>query len=527
MLIARTCLGGMVTAPHHLAAETGASVLREGGNAIEAMIAAAATIAVTYPHMNGIGGDGFWLIARAGAPPVAIEACGPAAALASAEAYRAEGLKSVPLRGPKAAVTVAGAVAGWSKAREVSKALGGRLPLKRLLEDAIRYAHDGVPVSSSVAFRARLRWPELSCISGYAETFGQDGPLREGAILKQPKLAATLQRLAGAGLDDFYRGDLARSMADDLEAAASALRLDDLEAFMVRFVEPLNTRLRAGNVYNLPPPTQGVTTLMILKLFERLGVVESDTFEHLHGLVESTKRAYLVREAALGDPIRMSIDCRDWLEEPFIAREAAKIDCDRAAPWPHPSGEGDTIWMGAADAQGTVVSYIQSIFKDFGSGIVLPGTGVLWQNRGFGFSLKPGPNELGPRRLPFHTLNPALARLDDGRTLAFGTMGGDGQPQTLATIFTRHVVYGQDMQAAITSPRWFLGSRWGAPEPTLNLENRYKDEIVAEMKNAGHRVELVRSFDELMGHAGMVSIDRGGVIRAASDPRADGSCAGI
>ncbi|MBU1210692.1 MAG: gamma-glutamyltransferase family protein [Alphaproteobacteria bacterium] len=526
MLTARTCLGGMITAPHHLAAETGASVLREGGNAIEAMIAAAATIAVTYPHMNGIGGDGFWLIARAGAPPVAIEACGPAAGLASAEAYRAQGLKAVPLRGPMAAVTVAGAVAGWSKALEVSKAAGGRLPMRRLVEDAVRYARDGVPVSSSVAFRSRLRWPELSRICGYTETFGPNGPLQEGAILKQPKLAATLQRLTAAGLDDFYRGDLARSMAADLEAAGSALRLDDFEAFKARFVEPLNTRLRAGNVYNLPPPAQGVTTLMILKLFERLGVEEGDSFEHLHGLVESAKRAYLVRDAGLGDPTRMSVDCRDWLDDAFIAREAGRIDRERAAPWPHPSGDGDTIWMGAADAQGTVVSYIQSIFKDFGSGIVLPDTGVLWQNRGFGFSLKPGPNELGPRRLPLHTLNPALARLDDGRTLAFGTMGGDGQPQTLATIFTRHVLFGQDMQAAITSPRWFLGSRWGAPEPMLNLESRYEEGLVDAMKTAGHRVELVAPFDELMGHAGMLSIDRGGVIRAACDPRADGSCAG-
>lgn len=527
MLIARTCLGGMVTAPHHLAAETGAAVLREGGNAIEAMIAAAATIAVTYPHMNGIGGDGFWLIARAGAPPVAIEACGPAAALASAEAYRAEGLKSVPLRGPKAAVTVAGAISGWSKALEVSKAAGGKLSLTRLLDDAICYARNGVPVSSSVAFRARLRWAQLSPVSGYAETFGQDGPLQEGAILKQPKLAATLARLIDAGLDDFYRGDLARSMAADLETAGSALRLGDFEAFNARFVEPLHARLSVGDVYNLPPPTQGVTTLMILKLFERLSVQQGESFEHFHGLVESAKRAYLVRDAALGDPNRMTVDCRDWLDDAFIAHEAARIDSARAAPWPHPSGDGDTIWMGAADAQGTVVSYIQSIFKDFGSGVVLPGTGVLWQNRGFGFSLNPGPNELGPGRLPFHTLNPALARLHDGRTLAFGTMGGDGQPQTLATIFTRHIHFGQDMQAAITAPRWFLGSNWGAANPTLNLESRYDGGLVKAMQRAGHAIEMVEPYDELMGHAGIVSIDGAGVIRGATDPRADGACAGI
>lgn len=526
MLRARTCLGGMITAPHFLAAETGAAILREGGNAIEAMIAAAATIAVTYPHMNGIGGDGFWLISRPGTPPVAIEACGPSAALSSAEAYRAEGLTAVPARGPKAAATVAGAIAGWAKAFECSQSDGGRLPLSRLFEDAIRYARHGVPVSSSVAFRARLRWSELSPICGYLEAFGQDGPLQEGSILKQPHLAETFERLLQAGLDDFYRGDVARSIASDLEAAGSDLRLSDLEAFQSKYVEPLKTRLAVGDVYNLPPPTQGVTTLMILRLFEQLGVQHAESFEHHHGLVEATKRAYLKRDRNLGDPARMTSDCRQWLEQATIERETAKIDPARALPWPHISVDGDTIWMGAADAEGTVVSYIQSLFKDFGSGVVLPGTGIVWHNRGYGFSLQPGPNELGPSRLPFHTLNPALARLDDGRTLAFGTMGGDGQPQTLATIFSRHVLFGGDMQASITAPRWFLGSNWGAPKTTLNLECRFEESLVERLQAAGHQIEMVRAYDELMGHAGMVSIDRNGVIRAATDPRADGACAG-
>lgn len=525
MLRVRTCLGGMLTAPHHLAAETGAGILREGGNAIEAMVAAAATIAVTYPHMNGIGGDGLWLISRAGQRPVAIQACGPAATLASADSYRAEGLEAVPLRGPKAAITVAGAIAGWQKALEVAAQAGGRLPMKRLLQDAIDYAREGMPVSSSVAFRARLRWAELSKVSGYKQTFGQNGPLREGDTLKQPALAATLERLLEAGLDDFYRGDIARSMAADLEAAGSTLRLNDLEAFSAIRVEPLQIRAASGEVYNLPPPTQGVTTLMIIKLFERLGIESAETFQHLHGLVEATKRAYLLR-GALGDPARMNEDCNRWLEDTSIATQVSAIDRAKASPWPHPTREGDTIWMGAADAQGNVVSYIQSLFKDFGSGVVLPGTGVLWQNRGFGFSLHPGPNELGPRRMPFHTLNPALARLSDGRTLAFGTMGGDGQPQTLATIYSRHVLFGQDMQTAITAPRWFLGSNWGAPAPTLNLESRYDPALVEAMQNAGHLVELVQPFDELMGHAGMVSIDKSGVICGASDPRSDGACAG-
>jgi gamma-glutamyltranspeptidase/glutathione hydrolase len=183
--------------------------------------------------------------------------------------------------------------------------------------------------------------------------------------------------------------------------------------------------------------------------------------------------------------------------------------------------------MGAADGEGRVVSYIQSIFWEYGSGLVLPETGVVWQNRGASFTLAEGPNALGPGRLPLHTLNPALARLKDGRTLAYGTMGGEGQPQTQAAIFTRHVGFGMDMQAAVTAPRWVLGRTWGAQITNLRLEDRFSPSLVKALKAAGHEVEAVGSFDDLMGHAGMISVDPRGVISAATDPRADGTCASV
>jgi oxamate amidohydrolase len=183
--------------------------------------------------------------------------------------------------------------------------------------------------------------------------------------------------------------------------------------------------------------------------------------------------------------------------------------------------------MGAADADGCVVSFIQSVFWEFGSGLTCEDTGVFFQNRGAGFSLSPGPNELGPFRRPFHTLNPALAQLNDGRVMAYGTMGGEGQPQTQAAVFTRHVLYGQDLQAAVTAPRWLLGRTWGDATTTLKLEDRFDPALVAELKAAGHEVEAIPAFSDLAGHAGAVVLHPGGLVEAASDPRADGAALAI
>ncbi|GGX89785.1 gamma-glutamyltransferase [Massilia dura] len=522
----RTCTGGMVSAPHHLAAQAGAGILREGGNAIEAMVAAAAAIAVVYPHMNGIGGDGFWLIAEPGREPVAIRACGPAAGLANARFYTDHGDTAIPTRGPRAALTVAGAIGGWDEALRHARAAGGRMPLARLLADAIGHARAGVPVTESQAALTASKWSELSAQPGFAATYAPAGPPALHAILRQGALAATLAYLAEAGLDDFYRGDVARALATGLECAGSPLRLDDLAAFRARTLAPLGVQLRSGRVYNLPPPTQGVSSLMILALFDRLGVTRADGHAHVHGLVEATKRAFILRNAHVGDPGRMPFDPADWLREPVLAREAASIDMARAAPWPHPARPGDTVWLGAADREGRVVSYIQSIFWEFGSGVVAGDTGVLWQNRGASFTLEEGPNALAPGRLPFHTLNPALARLADGRTLAYGTMGGEGQPQTQAALFTRHVLYGQDMQAAIDAPRWLLGRTWGAASTNLKVEARMAPDVVEQLVRGGHDVELVGDWEDMMGHAGAVAFHPGGVIEAATDPRADGACAG-
>lgn len=532
MLHSRTCIGGMVSAPHHLAAQAGAAVLRDGGNAVEAMVAAAAAIAVVYPHMNGIGGDGFWLISEPGRDPVAIRACGQAAALADAGYYAAHGDTSIPARGPRAALTVAGAIGGWDAALDAARAWGKPLPLPRLLSDAIHHARAGVPVTRSQAELTRDKWKELAEQPGFAAAYARDGIPQQGDILRQPALAATLERLAHAGLDDFYRGDLARSLAAGLEQAGSPLRFADLAAYRACRVTPLAADLGCGRVYNLPPPTQGVSSLMILALFERLGVHErgvhaADGFAHVHGLVEATKRAFRLRNAHVTDPAHMRVNAQDWLLPQALAQEARAIDMARAAPWPDVARPGDTIWMGAADAQDRVVSYIQSIFWEFGSGVVVPGTGVVWQNRGASFTLDDGPNRLMPGKLPFHTLNPALARLRDGRTIAYGTMGGEGQPQTQAAVFTRHVLFGQDLQAAVSAPRWLLGRTWGAASTNLKLEGRFPPALVEQLARAGHDVEVIADYADTMGHAGAIAVHPGGLIEGATDPRADGTCAGV
>ncbi|MFC3282006.1 gamma-glutamyltransferase family protein [Litchfieldella rifensis] len=527
MIHTRRGYGGMCVAPHHLAAEVGRDVLKEGGNAVEAMVAAAATIAVAYPHMNAIGGDGFWLIHEPGRRPVAIDACGPAAGLADLSFYA--GHSSIPERGPLAALTMAGTVDGWREALKVSDAWGGTLPLARLLGDAIHHARRGVAVSRSQAVLTAKHQASLSRSPGFAETFLGDGSApREGTRLCQPRLANTLEQLGWAGLEDFYRGELAASMARDLEALGSPLRREDFAAYRARRVAALEMPLKDATLYNLPAPTQGVASLMILGLFERLNVTEGNGRAHLHGLVESTKRAFLLRDRYLTDPQRLAVELQTLLDDAALDREASHISMERALPWPHEPAPGDTIWMGAVDDQGRAVSFIQSIYWEFGSGVVLPESGVLWQNRGISFSLdEQALRALGPGRKPFHTLNPALARFDDGRTLVYGTMGGEGQPQTQAAVYSRYARFGMSLQEAVSAPRWLLGRTWGESSTNLKLESRFPEPLVQALREAGHDVEVLdEAFSDAMGHAGGIVHHPDGLIEGAHDPRSDGGAAG-
>jgi gamma-glutamyltranspeptidase/glutathione hydrolase len=522
---------GVVAAPHHAAAEDGRQILAEGGNAVEAMIAMAASIAAVYPHMNHVGGDGFWLVRGPNRRVRALMGAGTAGSRATRELYREHGHDVIPSRGPLAALTVPGAVAGWMLAGEVAKALGGKLPLDVLLGGAIAHARNGYTVTRSQAQLTKDKYAELETAPGFLGTFLIDGKAPDvGATLKQEALAATLDQLARAGLEDFYRGDVGREIAADLERIGSPVTRSDLERYRAVAAAPLSVAVDAGTLYNAPPPTQGLASLIILALYQRLRVTEAESFDHVHGLVEATKRAFLVRDKFVTDPDRIMVDLQErFLTPAFLDAEAVKIDRRKAAPWPMPYGEGDTIWMGAADASGLVVSYIQSLYWEFGSGCVLPKTGVLMQNRGSSFSLdRNAVNALAPGRRPFHTLNPALAELKDGRIMAYGTMGGDGQPQSQAAVFTRHVLYRQPLDEALDRPRWLLGRTWGSDHTNLRVESRFGGNLIDRLLSAGHDVEVLDvPYSDTMGHAGAVLLHANGTFEGGNDPRADGGAAGV
>ena len=406
---------GAVVSPHTLASQAGLDILREGGNAIEATIAVAATLAVVYPHMTGIGGDGFWLLHAPGQATTAFDACGAAGAGVNRELYGNSAI--IPWRGPLATNTVAGTVSGWGTAYEYSRShWGGRLPFSRLLESAIGYAKDGFPVTHSQEENTRAKLPELIAQPGFASTFLNQGQVPVyGEIHRFPALASTLEQLARAGAEDFYRGELARQIAKDLQAINSPLTLEDLARHRAQIKQPLQLRLSDATVYNMPPPTQGLASLLILGIYDRIRQKgwSPDNAEGIHALVEATKQAFLLRDKYVTDPSHMNVDAVELLSAKTLDTLAALVPLQHASPWPAPVSDGDTTWIGVIDDAGRAVSMIQSIYFEFGSGVVLPETGIWWQNRGCSFDLKAGRlRSLEPGRKPFHTLNPAMAALD-------------------------------------------------------------------------------------------------------------------
>jgi len=517
-------------APHSAAAKAGRDVMSEGGNALEAMIAMAATIAVVYPHMNAFGGDGFWVVREPGGRVRYFEAAGFAGEKATVGHYRALGHDSIPTRGPLAAVTVPGAIGGWQMALDLARALGGRLPLEMLLADALGHARDGYAVSASEARGAINDREATFAAPGFADTYLVDGKMpAAGHVRKLANLAGFLSHLGTAGLDDFYRGDIGREIAEDLERIGAPVTRRDLERYRAVERTPLTVKLRAASLYNAPPPTQGLASLIILGVFDRLlaegAVRHVESFEHHHALVEASKRALALRDRHVTDFERLEIDPAALLTPQAIGGIADRIDMGRAAPYPAPPGDGDTVWMGAIDASGLAVSYIQSIYFEYGSGCVLPRTGVLMQNRGVSFSLDPAArNPLQPGRRPFHTLNPALAALDDGRVMVYGSMGGDGQPQFQAQLYARHMLFGLSLAEAVDGPRWLLGRTWGSSSSSLKYESRFDDGLIRALDRAGHALEAIgQPYADGVGHAGGVVRHANGRLEAMHDPRSDGS----
>jgi gamma-glutamyltranspeptidase/glutathione hydrolase len=514
-----------VASPHELAAETGQIVLAQGGNAVEAMVAMAATIAVVYPHLNAIGGDGYWLVREPGGRLHGIESCGAAASLATIGRYRERGYDTVPRAGPDAALTVAGAVAGWRLALDLAKAVGGALPLDILLADAIRFAREGYAVSISEAASATADDAILAPSPGFADAFLDQGKRPSaGAQRRQPALADTLDQLSHAGLDDFYLGDVGREIAADLERIGSPVTRRDLANHRARVVVPLALAIDGGRLIGAPQPTEGGVALAALGIFAGLAGIRAETPAHQHGLIEAFKRAAAMRDAILADPVVALAPAR-------LAREAAAIDARRAdsAVRGRPvAGEG--VWMGAIDASGLAVSYWQGLGSRFGSGCVLPVTGVLWQGAGSGFSLETGArHSLEPGGKPPVAANPALSEFEDGRILCHGCAGGEASGQIAAQVLARHVIFKAEPADAVAAPRWRLVGGPGQ-EAGLQVEESFDPAVMRALAQLGDAVEKIEQprADTGFGHAGfVVKQRRDGRVAAAHDSRSDGGARGL
>ena len=532
---------GMVTSPNHLATQAGLDILRRGGNAVDAAIATAVTLAVVYPQMCTPGGDNFWLIYNAGTGELrGLNASGRAGAGASIDLYAARGLAAIPPRGYLAAITVPGAVSGWDEAYRYSQSvLKTAMPWKELFSSAVSYAENGFPVSSSLAFWSAVNadpngkvFRNLQRFPEFARVFMKNGsPLAEGDLFRQPDLAATLSMIAEKGSEAFYTGDIAKKIVADMEKNGGMLTLEDLASHKADWVTPLRVNYRGLEACNLPPNTQGMASLEILNILNNFDVkaMGEGSADYYHAIIEATKEAFADRDRYLSDPAFVSIPLDELLSEAHGKRQAARIDMKKAADPRAPlDPKGDTVWLGVVDRDGNAVSLIQSIYHDFGSGIVAEGTGVLLQNRGSFFSLDPKHvNRLEPGKRTMHTLNPAMLLKDGKPCLVYGTMGGEGQPQTQAAIVTRVVDFGMTPQEAITAPRWLYGRTWGAASNDVKLEGRIPAAVVEELARRGHPVRVVKDFTDTMGHAGAILVRENGVLQGAADPRGDGLAAGF
>ncbi|CAG5016050.1 unnamed protein product [Parnassius apollo] len=519
---------GMVVTPHHLATQSAVKILRAGGTAMEATVAAAATISVVYPHMNGIGGDGFWLIVPPHGDPVVIEACGAAGSLADLDFFA--DCSEIPMSGPRSAITVAGTVGGWEEAlKYVSECGYQRTSVSKLLEDAINYAEDGFPVSSSHEENLRKFYSNVSPSKDFVNTYLPNGRIpKVGERFCQKNLARTLRELVENGLNSFYKGNLARLIAGDMLNLGMPITETDLSNYKPIRRTPLRLLHEHGEIFNLPPPSQGLVSLSILAILDRLRINGRKEEEFIHAVVEATKQAFELRDQYITDPSYMEVDAQSLLDDHIIREMVDKIKLDKASVLANGKGSGDTIWLGVMDEKGFSVSFIQSIYHICGSGVVLPKTGILWHNRGISFNLqKDHILSLRPGKKPFHTLNPAAARLNDGRVMVYGTRGGDGQPQTQAVIFHRYVIQGRSLQRSISAPRWVYGRTIGIRNDILHLEDRFSKEIINYLKERGHEISILSPYSEDVGQAGALVRHCNGMLEGAFDPRSNGSAAGF
>jgi oxamate amidohydrolase len=523
---------GAVATPHTLASDAGVSILKAGGNALDAAIAVVTTLAVVYPHMNGVGGDNFWLVYDAGRQRLrALNGAGRAALGADLESYRRRFGAAIPARGGAAALTVPGAVSGWWQIHRYSReVMKSPIAWPALLEAAIAHARDGIDVSAGQR-RVTAATPALFDARADDAVQRTLWPLYHPerlatGHLRQSALAATLDAVARGGADEFYRGALAQRLAAGAAAVGSPLTVDDFAKHEATWTEPVRAPYRGGEAVSFPPPAQGFAALAILGLLDGFDVASLDDADLVHLTVEATKLAFEDRDRWLADPDVVDVPVATALDPERLAARRRLISRRAARPVDRAPFPGDTVAVVTADGAGNAVSVIQSLYHEFGAGVVAGDTGVLLQNRGAFFSLDPAhPNHLAPRKRTATTLIPSMYLVGGRPRLVYGTMGGEGQPQTQAALVCRMVDRGLGPQAAVEAPRWLFGRTWGEPTKALRLESRFEDTVAARLRERGHEVQVVEPWSDLMGHAQAIALDADG-LRAGSDPRADGAAKG-
>ena len=505
-----------VASPHYLASSTGLAVLASGGNALDAAIATNLTLGVVTPYLCGYGGDLFALVWKDGAV-FAYNGSGRAPAAASLDAVRrAVGNDRIPEVGPHS-VTVPGAVEAWFALLERF----GTMWFGDLVRQARRYAHQGFPVTAkaerSIA-RARQRFadsPDWTALYGRAT---------RGELLRQPGLARTIDMLSTDGPDAYYRGQIGQAVVDHVRSLGGLLEEEDLADHRGEWVDPITAGYRGVEILELPPNTQGITVLEALRIVEANGALPPDGPDRHHLLIEAMKLALADRDAYVTDAAEMGRPAEDLMADHWISERARRTDPRRAAkPMPGRAAVGGTAYMCAADADGMLVSLIQSNWMGFGSGITVPDWGINLQNRGSYFSLDPGHvNVIAPRKRTLHTLIPAMAVRDGHPWLVFGSMGGDGQAQTHLQLLTRIIDDGEDVQRAIAAPRWLV-----SPGDWMVLaESRFDPAWLADLRERGHHISLAGEVDAVMGHAHAILVEDSG-FAGATDPRAEGAVLGL
>ena len=519
---------GMVASPHYLASIAGMGALQDGGTAVDAAIAINAALGVVYPHMSGIGGDSFWLIYDAPSRELhALNGSGRAGSGATRQFFRSRGHDTIPRRGPLSATAVPGAVDAWCTAHDRF----GRRPLRELLTPAITHAREGFPVCGS---QARYGLDTAEVLAGYdrsRQAFLPNGTTPGfGDVLRFPHLAETMQTIAERGRDGFYAGPIADEIATSVQAGGGLLTVDDLASHHSDWTQPISTTYRGMTCFQHPPNSQGFAHLMILNILEGfdLASIGDGTAEYVHLVVEATKAAFAERDRYLTDPEFGDIPLDRLLSKEYAAELRGGIDLERAAPnVAEHAATGDTTCSVVVDREGNAVSVIQSLYHEYGSGFVAGDSGVLLQNRGSFFSLdEDHVNRLEPGKRTFHTLMPGMMFADGDPVMVYGTMGGEGQPQTSTAMVNRVVDFQDDIQMAIDLPRWLHGRTWGDDTSDLRVESRFSEATMQGLRERGHPVHVVDGWDDCMGHAQGILVDGRGVFMGGADARSEGLALG-